>query len=245
MQKNNGQRFKSFFMILMAGLILFPPWIPAAFALPAEKQPGNYPPLVIGAGDELEIYVVNFSSGNGYSTSTTGVGSKSQLPTDYLVDSDGMILFPFLGDIQLANLTQIQAAKLLKKKLSDFIANPQVTVLVRSSNFYNVSVLGEVSRPGKFLIRGEPTIFSALADAGGPLSDANLGETLLIRGDTDKKEKINLDQFLKDKTFQSQPPLVYPGDVLMIPKNGGISSEDLAMIASIVASLALIATQVH
>ncbi len=213
---------------------------------PSDKPTSSYPPLLIGPGDELEIYVVNFSSGNGYTTSASGeAGTKSQLPTDYLVDSDGMILFPFLGDIQLKDLTQIQAAKLMKKELSDFISNPQVTVLVRASNYYNVMVLGDVAKPGKFLIRGEPTIFSTLADAGGPMPDADLGGTLLIRGDTNKKEKISLDKYLKDKGFREKPPLLYPGDVLVIPKSGGISDESIAMIASLIASAALIATQIH
>ncbi len=210
-----------------------------------DKTTNSYPALLIGPGDELEIYVVNFSSGNGYTTTASGEGStKSQLPTNYLVDSDGMILFPFLGDIQLKDLTQIQAAKLMKKELSQFISNPQVTVLVRNSNYYNVLVLGDVARPGKFLIRGEPTIFSALADAGGPNQDADLGGAVIIRGDTNKKEKIHLDRYLKDNGFHSPPSIVYPGDVLMIPKTGGISGEDLAILASIVASVALITTQV-
>jgi protein involved in polysaccharide export with SLBB domain len=211
----------------------------------SDKPANHYPSLLIGPGDELEIYVVNFSSGNGYTTTASvEAGTKSQLPTNYLVDSDGMILFPFLGDIQLKDLTQIQAAKLMKQKLSEFITNPQVTVLVRTSNYYNVSVLGDVAKPGKFLIRGEPTIFSVLADAGGPLQDADLGNSLIIRGDTNKKEKINLDHYLKDRGFHETPPLVYPGDVLMVPKSGGIAGEDLAMIASIIASAALIATQI-
>ncbi len=213
---------------------------------PSDKAASSYPPLLIGPGDELEIYVVNFSSGNGYTTASANEGgTKSQLPTDYLVDSDGMILFPFLGDIQLKDLTQIQAAKLMKKELSEFISNPQVTVLVRNSNYYNVLVLGDVARPGKFLIRGQPTIFSALADAGGPNQDADLGGAVIIRGDTNKKEKIRLEHYLRDKNFHQSPPIVYPGDVLMIPKNNAISDEALAMIASIIASGALIATQIH
>jgi polysaccharide export outer membrane protein len=169
---------------------------------------------------------------------------KSQLPTDYLVDSEGMILFPFLGDIQLKDLTQIQAAKLLKQKLKEFISNPQVTVLVRSSNYYNVSVLGDVVRPGKFLIRGEPTVLSILSEAGGPLQDANLGGTMIIRGEDNRKEGIHLDRYLMDKGFRNKPPLVYPGDVLMIPRNNAISGGDLAIIASIIASGAILATQI-
>jgi len=205
----------------------------------------KYPPLLIGAGDELEIYVVNFSSGNGYTTTVSGeTGMKSQLPTNYLVDSDGFILFPFLGDIQLKGLTQIEGAKLIQQKLSEYISNPQVTLLVRSSNYYNVSVLGDVAHPGQFLIRGEPTVFSILSEAGGALEDANLGGALIIHGDTNKKEEINLDRYLKDRSLQEKPPVLYPGDVLMIPKNEGLTSGDWAIIASIAASAAIIATQI-
>jgi polysaccharide export outer membrane protein len=205
----------------------------------------SYPSLLIGPGDELEIYVVNFSSGNGYSSNVAGeAGAKSQLPTDYMVDSDGMILFPFLGKIQLKGMTQINAAELLRLKLKEYVNNPQVTVLVRSSNYYNVSVLGDVARPGKFLIRGEPTVFSLLAEAGGAMPDANLGGSLIIHGDTYKKEGINLDHYLKDKGSQDKPPVLYPGDVLMVPKAEGLTANDWAIIASIVASGAIIATQI-
>ena len=222
---------------------------PAAEAIEGTMAPdktvSTYPSLLIGPGDELEIYVVNFSSGNGYTSGAAGEGGgKSQLPTDYMVDSDGMVLFPFLGKIQLKGLTQINAAELLRLKLRDYINNPQVTVLVRSSNYYNVSVLGDVSHPGKFLIRGEPSIFSLLADAGGTMPDANLGGAIIIHGDTYKKDSINLNHYLTDRGSQDKPPVLYPGDILMIPKSEGLSSSDWAIIASIVASGAIIATQI-
>ncbi len=210
-----------------------------------DKTVSTYPSLLIGPGDELEVYVVNFSSGNGYSSSMTGEGAgKSQLPTDYMVDSDGMVLFPFLGKIQLKGLTQINAAELLRLKLRDFINNPQVTVQVRSSNYYNVSVLGDVTHPGKFLIRGEPSIFSLLADAGGTMPDANLGGAIIIHGDTYKKDGIDLNHYLTDKGSHDKPPILYPGDILMVPKSEGLTSSDWAIIASIVASGAIIATQI-
>lgn len=212
---------------------------------PPQNLQSSYPSLLIGPGDELEIYVVNFSSGNGYVSSASGVaGPRSQLPTDYLVDSNGVILFPFLGEVQLAGLTQSQAAQLISQKLEAYTSNPQVTVLVRSSNHYNISILGEVSHPGLFLIRGEPTVFSLLAEAGGPLQDANLGGAFIVHGDTYKKEAINLDKFLKEKNWMEKPPLLYPGDMLMIPKKEDLTAGDWAIIASILASGAIIAYQV-
>ena len=259
---------RGFFCVLLAAVLALCPCMPAFAASQGKKnkntsssappssseaaQPApdksvnTYPSLLIGPGDELEIYVVNFSSGNGYTSGAAGEsGGKSQLPTDYMVDSDGMVLFPFLGKIQLKGLTQINAAELLRLKLKEYINNPQVTVLVRSSNYYNVSVLGDVTRPGKFLIRGEPTIFSLLAEAGGTLPDANLGGALIIHGDTYKKDGINLNHYLTDKGSQDKPPILYPGDILMVPKSEGLTSNDWAIIASIVASGAIIATQIH
>jgi protein involved in polysaccharide export with SLBB domain len=205
----------------------------------------SYPSLLIGPGDELEIYVVNFSSGNGYVSASLGeTGPRSQLPTDYLVDSNGVILFPFLGEVALAGLTQSKAAQLLSRKLESYINDPQVTVLVRSSNHYNISVLGQVSHPGLFLIRGEPTVFSLLAEAGGPLENANLETAFIVHGDTLKKEPIHLERLLKDKDPSSKPPLLYPGDMLMIPKKEGLTAGDWAIIASILASGAIIAYQI-
>ncbi len=244
--------------LLLAATVALTPTGPAFSASPGNKdavgqaaEPATdksvnaYPSLLIGPGDELDIYVVNFSSGNGYTSTVNGGGEKSQLPTDYMVDSDGMILFPFLGKIQLKGLTQINAAELLRLKLRDYINNPQVTVLVRTSNYYNVSVLGDVTRPGKFLIRGEPTVFSLLAEAGGAMPDAKLSDAIIIHGDTFKKESINLNRYLTDKGTQDKPPVLYPGDVLMVPKDQALTSNDWAIIASIAASLAIIATQIH
>ena len=266
MQKNKkdkspilrGGFWPRFIVITMAAAATWTPWAPAysasgnkdtagqAVETAKDKTPNSYPPLLIGPGDELDIFVVNFSSGNGYTSGVNGGGSeKSQIPTDYMVDSDGMVLFPFLGKIQLKGLTQINAAELLRLKLKEYINNPQVTVLVRNSNYYNVSLLGDVAKPGKFLIRGEPTVFSMLAEAGGALPDAKLSDAIIIHGDTYKKEGINLNHFLMDRGSQEKPPVLYPGDILMIPKDQGLTVNDWAIIASIGASLAIIATQIH
>lgn len=248
-------------ILLLSGLTALFPLLPAFAASksrlkarkisPEENQVtpetlrSSYPALLIGPGDELEIYVINFSSGNGYVASSAGAaGPRSQLPTDYLVDSNGVILFPFLGEVALAGLTQSQAAQLLSRKLESYITDPQVTVLVRSSNYYNISVLGQVSHPGLFLIRGEPTVFSLLAEAGGPLENANLGGAFIVHGASYKKEPIDLDRILKDKDSSEKPPLLYPGDMLMIPKSGGLTTGDWAIIASILASGAIIAYQI-
>jgi polysaccharide export outer membrane protein len=203
-------------------------------AVPApENTPENYPSLVIGPGDQLSITVVGYehhSESNGQGFSNNDV----DLPTDYMVDSDGGILFPFVGQVKLSGCSQVEAGILLMKKLSDYLKYPQVTVLIKSSNSYNVSVLGQVAHPGIFLIRGQATFLSSISEAGGPVEDADLGGTMLIhRG---KKTKLDLGQYLLSGHSNDQDPYVYPGDIIMVPKSGWPNIGEWAIIASIISS---------
>lgn len=84
----------------------------------------------------------------------------------YVVDAEGNIDFPVLGKIQLEGLTRTEACELIKSKLveKDLVKDPVVTI-----DFVNLkfSVIGEVSRPGRFAIdRDDVTILDAISQAG-------------------------------------------------------------------------------
>lgn len=83
----------------------------------------------------------------------------------YLVDKDGTIDFPILGELQVEGLTRNQLRDLIKEKLKagGFLKDPIVTI-----NFLNfkISVQGEVNRPGSFNVIGERiTLLEALSMA--------------------------------------------------------------------------------
>ncbi len=197
----------------------------------------DYPPLEIGVGDLLTIMVVGYQHSTGRISAPSAFSNNDNnidLPTDYLVDTNGEILFPFVGNVQVAGKTQISASKMLMTKLSKYLKFPQVTILIRQSNSYNVSVLGQVAHPGQYLIRGRPTLLSVLSEAGGPLENADLGGTILVRDG--QKSGIDIGKFLLDKGLREKDPVVYPGDILMVPKSGWPSPGEWAIIASILAS---------
>jgi protein involved in polysaccharide export with SLBB domain len=195
----------------------------------------DYPILRIGSGDLLSIFVYGENGVTG-SGGTTGV--MDQLPTDYQVDSDGIIVFPFLGRVKLFGLTPAQASE----KIAGLLSKPRkVSVLIKYSSAFWVSVLGDVGHPGKFQITGRPTLLSVLADAGGPLTDADMGGAILIHNQV--KTKINLDKYLKDTGAQMTDPYIYPGDTLMVQKSAWPSTAEWAIIASILASGAIIAVE--
>lgn len=224
-------------------LIVFMPCMPLLAASETAKATTDYPPLLIGPGDLLSITVVGFENHTGNMTGATAFSNNSvELPTEYLVDTGGDILFPFIGEVTLLGLSQVEASKLIMKKLGEYIKYPQVTVLIKSTNSYNVSVLGQVAKPGKYLIRGQATFLSSISEAGGPIEDADLGGTILIHKGA--KSKLDLGQFLLNKDFKGTDPYVYPGDIIMIPKSGWPSTAEWAIIASIISSAVIVAVNI-
>ncbi len=85
----------------------------------------------------------------------------------------------------------------------------KVTVLIRQSNTFWVSVLGDVAKPGKYQILGKPTLLSVLAEAGGPMPDSDMGGAILIHDMV--KRKVNLDKYLVDTNSQETDPCLVPG----------------------------------
>ena len=83
----------------------------------------------------------------------------------YLVDNNGNIDFPVLGTLHIGGLTKSEAENLIREKLKTYITEAPI-VNVRMAN-YKISVMGEVTKPGTFVITNEKVnLFEALAMAG-------------------------------------------------------------------------------
>jgi protein involved in polysaccharide export with SLBB domain len=192
-----------------------------------DSQKQEYPPFVIGPGDLLSIYVYG----------------EKDLPTDFLVDATGSIIFPMISEVKLLGLSQGQASKELADHLKDFVKVPQVTVLIKESNTYRISVIGQVARPGKYIVRGRPTLVSVLSEAGGPLDNANYSRATLIRGNV--KTRINLNTYLRNTSDRQEQPLLFPGDTLLVPKNPWPTIGEWGIITGIITSAILISASLQ
>jgi protein involved in polysaccharide export with SLBB domain len=205
--------------------------------------PKDYPVLLIGPGDLLfiTVYGENGSAGGGgggVEGAEMSMSVDTQLPTDYQVDSNGVITFPFLGNVNLAGLTPAEASA----KLAKLLDKPRkVSVLVRESNTYWVSILGNVAKPGKYQIKGTPNLLSALAEAGGPLPETDMGGAILVHNNV--KSKLPLDKYLQGTGPIIDQPYLYPGDTLMIQRSGWPSIGEIAIVASILASAAVVTVE--
>lgn len=106
-----------------------------------------------------------------------------------MVNNDGTIAFPVLGELQVSGLTKSEPANLIKEKLRDYLKEVPI-VTVRMAN-YKISVLGEVVRPGMFTITNEKVnIFEAVALAGDLTIWRKRDNVKLIREDATGKRQI-------------------------------------------------------
>lgn len=110
--------------------------------------------------------------------------SQTQLQT-YLVDNDGMIVFPVVGELKVGGLTKTEAEKMITEKISPYLTDSQNPVVsVRMSSF-SISVLGEVNQPGTFTIAREKiNVLEALSRAGDMTIYGVRNNVTLIREDS-------------------------------------------------------------
>jgi polysaccharide export outer membrane protein len=120
------------------------------------------------APSELEVEVI-------------GNDDLSRLPT---VQTNGAILLPLLGEVQVAglNVAEIQrkVTNLLEK---DYLVNPQVVVKVSQYNSQYVTVVGEVNSPGRKPLRGRTRLIDVLAEAAEGFTTNASGVVVITRED--------------------------------------------------------------
>jgi polysaccharide export outer membrane protein len=97
------------------------------------------------------------------------------------VSAAGAISMPLIGTIEAAGLTARDLEDSLESKLRAYINEPQVGVFVSNIESHPVSVIGEVTKPGVFQVRGRKTLLEMLSMAQGLTDDAG-DKVLVMRG---------------------------------------------------------------
>lgn len=98
------------------------------------------------------------------------VFQNADLTLEARVSETGVISYPLLGSVSLGGLTLTQAEKRIADGLRDgnFVKQPQVSILVTQVRGHQVSVLGQVGRPGRFPLElADTKLTDILATAGG------------------------------------------------------------------------------
>ena len=133
------------------------------------------------------------------------------------VRPDGKISLPLAGEIVAAGKTPAELQAGLTKALSPYIQDTAVAVLVREINGARVFVLGEVTHPGGFPLRGPMSVMQAIAVAGGRTEFAG-DEVVWLRQKADgQTERVSLSfgDLVKGEAVGALS--LRGGDVLYVP----------------------------
>ena len=133
------------------------------------------------------------------------------------------ILVPLIGATPITGLSPSEAATKIATALQtgEFLVKPQVTITLVQGNSQQVSVLGEVGKPGRYPVESRTTIFDLLAQAGGKGVE---GASVIYLLHTDPqgnitRTPINLDS-LTDVKAALPTIRLEGGDTLLVPRAG-------------------------
>lgn len=168
--------------------------------------------ITVGGSNINDLLIINSANGvpAGTATSTLPQGGSS---TGYVVESDGKIKLPYLGSIKAEGLTRLQLESFLAEKLKDFTKDPVVNV--RFLN-YGFSVMGEVTKPGKYpMVTERTTILEALSMAGD-LSDMGKRESVLVIREVNGQREFARVNLLSKDIFTSPYYYLKTNDVIYV-----------------------------
>jgi polysaccharide biosynthesis/export protein len=218
----------------------------------------NFSPLIIQPGDILAINVISPSEGaslfnynlnriSGLTGSEPSARNSENNTSQnavigYLVDSNGNINLPFLGEVKASGMTTTNLTDVLESSLKQYLSKPVINI--RVTNF-KISVLGDVLRPDVYTIQNERiTITEALSLAGDLNITAVRNNILLIREINGKREYIPIDLNSK-KLFESPYFYLKNHDVIYAtPNKSKVSNANTASfekVSLIISALSVVA----
>jgi len=205
---------------------------------PQSLTPGPQDAYILGPGDAIEITLLD-------------PGLKA-LSGSFEILNDGSVSLAMLGSVVLDGLTLNQASHWLRKLYRPHLVNPDLNLRVIRPRPLQVSVAGEVERPGLYSltlnevsqteagrstqISGLPTVVTAIQKAGGLTLNADLSSVRLQRrlpGEQSVLRETTLDLLaLLREGDKTQNPFLFDGDTLLIGKASAPDRDAMELAAA-------------
>ena len=191
---------------------------PVASPEPPPEVPSTTPP----ATDPLRLEEERLSVTKSYRIGPedvlhVSVWNNPELTIDVTVRPDGKISFPLIKDIQAADFTPKELSDVIFRSLKEYIYNPHVTVTVTQTNSRKIFLIGNVIRPGSYMLRHDMTVLQALSLAGGFTQFASPRDMKLIRDVGGKQESRSINYYKMIKDTEVDDYMLKPGDTIVIP----------------------------
>lgn len=179
---------------------------PALSREPQRPEPGRQIEYQLGAGDSIRVVVFQ----------------NADLTIEARVTENGTISFPLIGEVRIGGLTVPDAEKTIAKALKDggFIQQPQVNIVLLQIRGYQVAVLGQVNRPGRFPLDTLNVRVSEMIAIAGGIIAATGADVAVLTGVRDGKpfrKEIDIAGLFIDNKLQDDL-VVASGDVIYVQR---------------------------
>jgi polysaccharide export outer membrane protein len=160
--------------------------------------------LALGPGDMVKVSVYG----------------SPDLAIETRVSQGGNITFPLIGQVSVGGLSAQDAEQKIGNMLErgGYVRKPQVNLIVTAVQSQQVSVLGQVNRPGRYPLEGQRSLMDLLATAGGISADGGDKVSLIrTRDGRTTREEIDVVRMMRTGTLEHDYPLT-GNDVVFVER---------------------------
>lgn len=179
--------------------------LPSARFVSPNEGPG--PDYIIGPLDTVNIFVWR----------------NQEVSTSVTVRPDGRLSVPLIEDLPATGRTPTQLARDIEKRLSVYIRNPIVTVIV--SGFtgpfaQQVRIVGEAVQPQAIPYRANMTLLDLMISSGGltDFADGNRSSLVRFENGVQRQYTVRISDLIRDGDTSANVAIL-PGDVVIIPES--------------------------
>jgi len=197
-------------------------------------QPSDILTIVVTAADPKVTAPFNPMS-TLVSSNMTQQTDLAMRPT-YTVDENGNIILPMLGEFHIGGMTRVQAMEKLRSELNRFIKDPGVNI---NFNNFRISVLGEVAKPGSFIMPSERvTLLEALSMAGD-LTIRGVRENVMVIREINGQKTVHRLDLTQQHALNSPYYYLVQNDVIYVePNKSQINNSKLGANTNVIISIA-------
>lgn len=199
-------------LVLLAALLL---------SLPAQAQPGaasgvvDPSALTLQPGDAVRVQI----------------WQEQDLTGEFLVDSDGTVVLPLLGEKQV---TGIPVRDLRRQLIEDYrvhLRNPSINI----TPLRRLHVLGEVQRPGLYAVDPTTNLAGAIALAGGATPGGSLSRITILRDGVQITQRVGPGVTVTSAGVRS-------GDQIIVERRGWFERNSNFVISTVLSLTTIIST---
>ncbi len=183
-----------------------PPKTEPAQLQPSKPDPSRPVEYQLGAGDTIKVVVFQ----------------NPDLTIEARVTESGTISYPLIGEVKIGGMTISAAEQTIAKALKDggFIQQPQVNIVLGQIRGYQVAVLGQVNRPGRFPLETTNIRVSEMIAIAGGITPATGADVAVLTGTRDGRpfrKEIDITSMFVDNKLQDDL-VVAGGDVIFVQR---------------------------